>query len=64
VLGGHRGCVVCYVLLALGCLPLPTDYPFDRRQANRNVRILCSIHVGYATDGTSGWGEAVTVRSR
>ena len=29
VLGGHRGCV-CYVLLTLGCLPLSTDYPFDR----------------------------------
>ena len=29
VLGGRRGCV-CYVLLTLGCLPLPTDYPFDR----------------------------------
>ena len=37
VLGGRRGCV-CYVLLTLGCLPLPTDYPFDRSIIKSNLR--------------------------
>ena len=51
VLGGHRGCVNCYVLLTLGCLPLPTDYPFDHRQANHIVKIFCSIPVGSPSTG-------------
>jgi hypothetical protein len=63
VLGGHRGCV-CSVLLTLGCLPLPVEYPFGRRYANSIVMIVCSIPVGCAIDRTSNWGEALTVRSR
>jgi hypothetical protein len=63
VLGGRRGCV-CYVLLTLGCLPLPADYPFDRRQSNCSTMIMYSIPVGYAIDRTWGRGEPVTVRSK